>query len=299
MIEPLRGILRHWDVDPTFIEPLGPHPNVARVKEGMKVYYLKKREDLSIEKRWEEFYLTSYLLENRHCVESPLLTSSGYPFVKEGEQIYSLYKALEGRSLKIYSMTALANAGAYLSDIHLLFEGYRSQQEVVDWDIERHVKEWMSVLGNTSIGKRGAGLLSRIEGWKSYYTQLPHQIVHSDFHSGNILMKGEEIIGVIDFARIRTAPRITDIAYFLAGLLKNSANKKRYDSIRCIQVFLDGYESNTSLTTTENRLLPSIIILFLLQYAFLYSHQGYSEAGSSCMLFIEELINSDYFQGLK
>lgn len=111
-------------------------------------------------------------------------------------------------------------------------------------------------------------------------------------------MQGGEVSGIIDFERIRTAPRITDIGYFLAGMLKMVPEEKKDHSINWILAFMKGYESQDPLTAGEKRIVPSLVILFLLQYAFFYFQQGHPEAGSSCMDFIEKLIGSVHFHGV-
>lgn len=111
-------------------------------------------------------------------------------------------------------------------------------------------------------------------------------------------MKGGVVSGIIDFERIRTAPRITDIGYFLAGMLKAVPEEKKDDSLMWILAFMKGYERRDPLTAIERRILPSVVILFLLQYAFFTYHQGYSEAGTSCMDFTEGLFASADFHGV-
>ncbi|WP_226677319.1 phosphotransferase enzyme family protein [Rossellomorea aquimaris] len=291
MIAPHWDILRQWDVNATDVKTLHLHPHVMKVMDGKRTYYLKKREDSSIENCLEEYHLSSYLLNNGLHVETPILTSSQRPFVKDGKQIYSLYEELEGTPLTECSITSFGSAGANLSTLHLLLKEYRSTYEIRAWDIARHVKEWMSELETTPIGKRGKDLLSRMEGWESYYDRLPVQLVHSDYHRGNILMKGNDVSGIIDFARIRTAPRITDIAYFLAGLLKDNEKVDRENYFRSKQLFVGGYGVERHLTGLEKRMLPIVIILFLLQYAFLYDQKGYAEKGLFCVSLIDEILN--------
>jgi Ser/Thr protein kinase RdoA (MazF antagonist) len=296
MIEPLRYIVRHWGMNPEFMETLRHHPNVTKVKGEGKNFYLKRRKYSSVENQMEEHYLTSYLLSNRMKVECPLLTSSRRPYVKEGNQLYSLYEALEGTPLKNDSITSLTNAGAYLSTLHLFLKKYRCHNEVKGWEIEKHVREWVDKLDSTTIGKRGQRILSRMKRSRTSFESLPSQLVHSDYNPGNILIKEGEVSGIIDFERIRTAPRITDIGYFLAGILKVVPEGRRDHSIKWIKSFMKGYERYGHLSFEEQRLLPAVVNLFLLQHAFLFFHHGYSEAASACIFFIDDLTESSHFQ---
>ncbi|PFA69468.1 hypothetical protein CN378_03560 [Bacillus sp. AFS015802] len=296
MIEPLRDLLRNWNVDPSFTHTLHLHPNVTMVEASRQTFYLKKREHSKVGNLMEELYVTSYLLENGLLVESPLLSSwSNQPFVQEGEHLYSLYEALEGFPLQEYSLSSLTNAGAYLSSLHELLDKYHCQNDIAVWDIERHIREWVLEFDHTQLGTWGRGVLDRVEGWETIYTCLPQQLVHSDCNAGNIMMKEEEVVGIIDFERMRIAPRVADIGYFLAGMLKNKIKEDREHSFRCINGFLRGYERSGPLSSEEKQLLPSMVLIFLLQYAFHHLQNGDSEVGSACLPFIDELIDSADF----
>lgn len=300
MIEPIRVILSNWNVNPTFIETLNLHPNVTKVNARGETFYLKKRGDPSIENRLEEYYLTSFLLENRNNVESPLLTRSHQPFIKEGQHFYSLYEALDGAPLHEYSVCSLINAGEYLSNLHLTLENYFPHNEITCWNIEEHIRQWMDELGSTPVGRWGRGILSILDGWTILYNQIPHQLVHSDCNPGNILIKEEVVTGIIDFERIRMAPRIADIGYFIAGMLKDMVKVDREVTFDYINVFLRGYDQRGALADEEKEVLSLLVLIFLLQYTFYYDQRGYSEIVSSFIPFIDDLaVSKKYDQAFK
>ncbi len=292
MIEPIGDILWNWNVKHPYIETLKCHPNVIKVESGGKSYYLKKREDRAFESQMEEYYLTTYLLANRMNVESPLLTISHQPLVKKGQQFYSLYETLEGEPLQEYSLSYLTNAGTSLANLHRLLKDYHCHKEIKGWHIDRHIRQWLNELRFTPIGKWARDILPRLDEWTILYKQLPHQLVHSDYNRGNILVKEGVVNGIIDFERIRMAPRVADIGYFLAGMLKDRSKKDREDSMNYIRVFLRGYDQLSTLTLEEKGLLPLLLVIFLLQYVFFYHQSGYSDIGSAYIPFINELVQS-------
>jgi Ser/Thr protein kinase RdoA (MazF antagonist) len=296
MIEPLHDLLMNWKVPPSCIETVGNHHNVFKVKSRENTFYLKKRLNSSVEKRIEEILLTSSLLENGLPVERPLLTVSHQPYVRQHQVFYSLYQALEGIPVQVYSLTSLKMVGTYLSQFHGSLKQYDCKFEVGEWKVETHLREWISGQDSTMIEKWGEGFLGRLNEWSFSYSKLPHQLVHSDCHPRNILMKEERVTGIIDFERIRKAPRIADVCYFLAGMLKDQVKQGEDEQVECIHAFMGGYQSDGALTQEEKELMPFLVIIFLLQYTFFYNQKGYSHVVSAYIPFINRLVNSGDYQ---
>ncbi|MGM0852066.1 MAG: phosphotransferase enzyme family protein [Bacillota bacterium] len=296
MIEPLHDLLLNWKVSPSCIETVGNHPNVYKVKSREKTYYLKKRLNSSVEKRIEEQLLTSFLLENGLPVEKPLLTFSHQPYVQQHQVFYSLYQALEGKPVQVYSLTSLKKVGTYLSQLHGRLDQYVCKYEVEEWKVETHLREWIGGQGSTMIERWGKGFLGRLNEWSFSYSKLTHQLVHSDCHPRNILMNEERVTGVIDFDRIRKAPRIADVCYFLAGMLKDQVKQGEDEQVECIHAFMGGYQSDGTLTQEEKDLMPFLVIIFLLQYTFFYNQKGYSHVVSTYIPFINKLVNSGVYE---
>jgi Ser/Thr protein kinase RdoA (MazF antagonist) len=296
MIEPLHDVLLNWKVHPSSIETVESHPNVYKVKSRKKTFYLKKRLNSSVEKRIEELLLTSFLLEKGLPVERPLLTVSQHPYVQQHQAFYSLYQALEGLPVQVYSLTSLEGVGTYLSQLHSRLKQYVCKNEVEEWKVETHLREWIGGKGSKMIERWGEGFLGRLNEWSYSYSKLPHQFVHSDCHPRNILMKEGRVTGVIDFERIRKAPRIADVCYFLAGTLKDQVKQTGDEQFERIHAFMGGYQSEGTLTQEEKELMPFLVIIFLLQYTFFYNQKGYSHLVSAYIPFINRLVNSSDYQ---
>jgi Ser/Thr protein kinase RdoA (MazF antagonist) len=298
MIEPLHDLLLNWKVPPSCIETVGNQPNVYKVKSPEKTFYLKKRLNSSVEKRIEELLLTSFLFGNGLIVERPLLTVSHQPYVRHHQVFYSLYQALEGIPVQVYSLTSLRMVGTYLSKLHGRLKQYVCKYEVEEWKIETHLREWIGGQDSTRIERWGEGFLGKLNEWSFSYSKLPHQLVHSDCHPRNILMKEERVTGVIDFERIRKAPRIADIGYFIAGMLKDQVmeGEDEDEHAECIHAFMEAYQSEGPLTQEEKELMPFLVIIFLLQYTFFYNQRGYSHAVSTYISFINRLVNSGVYE---
>lgn len=296
MIDPLQDLLLNWKVHPSSIESMESSPNVYKVKSREKTFYLKKRLNSSVEKRIEELLLTSFLLEKGLAVEKPLLTVSQQPYVQQHQVFYSLYQALEGQPLQVYSLTSMERMGTHLSQLHSRLKQYVSKYEVEEWKVETHLREWIGGKGTKMIERWGEGFLGRLNEWSSSYSKLPHQLVHSDCHPRNILMHEETVTGVIDFERIRKAPRIADVCYFLAGMLKDQFKQREDEQFECIHAFMVGYQADGTLTQEEKELMPFLVIIILLQYTFFYNQKGYSHVVSAYIPFINRLVNSGVYE---
>lgn len=92
---------------------------------------------------------------------------------------------------------------------------------------------------------------------------LPHQVIHNDFHPGNLLVDDADprwVTGILDFGDTVHAPRVQDLAVALAYLLPDDA-----DPAPTIAAFVAGYERVTPLLPAELEALPTLIAARLAQ----------------------------------
>jgi homoserine kinase type II len=93
----------------------------------------------------------------------------------------------------------------------------------------------------------------------------PEQIVHGDWHPGNLLFVGEKIVCVLDFDSTKTAPVITDVASGLvhfsivAGRPKPADWPAYLDQTK-ITNFLNGYRETLKLNDDMLASLPDLMI---------------------------------------
>ena len=97
------------------------------------------------------------------------------------------------------------------------------------------------------------------------YDSWDQQVIHGDWHPGNMLFGEGKVIAVLDFDSIRVAPTISDLAngmlqFSIVGNRPNPTDWPDYlDQAKLIQ-FLHGYFSVTKLEAEKLQALPDLMI---------------------------------------
>ena len=100
------------------------------------------------------------------------------------------------------------------------------------------------------------------------------QVVHGDWHPGNMLFSSRKLIAVLDFDSTRLAPRVTDLAngmlqFSIVGGRPNPADWPAYlDQAKLVQ-FLNGYRKVIKLDKNELNSLPCLMIETMIAEAIL------------------------------
>ena len=81
--------------------------------------------------------------------------------------------------------------------------------------------------------------------------RIPRQVIHNDFHPGNLLVDPEDpvyVVGILDFGDVVYSARVCDLAVALAYLRPNER-----------QSFVDGFASMVSVDGDEYELLDDLV----------------------------------------
>jgi homoserine kinase type II len=96
------------------------------------------------------------------------------------------------------------------------------------------------------------------------FAEWPTQIVHSDWHPGNMIFDKGHVVAVIDFAAARIAPRVVDLANgclqfsFIAGGKALDKWEDRTDVARATR-FLRGYDERNVVSELELQAIPPLM----------------------------------------
>lgn len=83
---------------------------------------------------------------------------------------------------------------------------------------------------------------------------LPNQVIHNDGHPGNLLARGERVVGILDFGDAVHSARVCDLAVALAYLVPD-APRPWAD----VDAFTAGFTAEVPLGEDELALLPMLI----------------------------------------
>jgi homoserine kinase type II len=227
-----------------------------------------------------------------------------------GQHIYELFEFIPGENYD-GSLDATADAGRALAFFHRLLGSFHppasaspppagTYHNAPSGGLERHLDTIAQKLADPSTApllKRlrvsYADAAERVEGLG--YSSWPHQIIHGDWHPGNMLFRGggARVAAVIDYDTARRAPRVTDIAN---GALQFSISMKGSDPAQWppgldegrFKRFCRGYETvkDCVISTAELAALPWLMIEALIVEAAIPIAATGSFAGLSGLGFL-------------
>ena len=104
-----------------------------------------------------------------------------------------------------------------------------------------------------------------LDGW-------PKQIVHADWHPGNMLFRDNHVVAVIDYDSARLLPRVIDIAngalqFSILGGDEDVSKWPEYLDESRFKRFLRGYDEVMLLSQAEIRAMPALMIEALIAEA--------------------------------
>ena len=202
-------------------------------------------------------------------------------------KIYELFEYIKGVSYD-GSLKATSDAGKALALFHKLLRDFQSPYtppngsyhaaRSVDTALQQipGTLQRIDPQGLVATGDRLAQLVQFLD--ESYHNAAaraeqaglpdwPQQIVHCDWHPGNMLFRGSRIVGVIDYDAARLYQRIVDIAngalqFSIIGGGENPAKWPDYLDESRYKRFLRGYESvpDCLISRAELRIIPDLMI---------------------------------------
>jgi Ser/Thr protein kinase RdoA (MazF antagonist) len=106
------------------------------------------------------------------------------------------------------------------------------------------------------------------------FASWKQQIVHGDWHPGNILFSGDRIVAVVDFDSIRVAPPPTDLAngmlqFSIVGDKPDPADWPDHFDRRRLLEFLNGYREVTRLSERKLHSLVDLMVETMIAEAVL------------------------------
>jgi Ser/Thr protein kinase RdoA (MazF antagonist) len=235
--------------------------------------------------------IQQYLMEHQFPLPRLVTARDGDDtMVIMDDQIYELFEYVTGDHYD-RSTRATADGGRVLGLFHRLLKSFDSEWEPSRRGyhdvamVRNHLSEIPAAIGNDdSVVGKESELLSTVstlsESYESAaeivndagYSEWPSQIVHADWHPGNMLFLKGKVVAVIDYDSIRLLPRVTDLANgalqfsILGGPVDPREWPAELDEDR-LRHFLMGYERGASAPTDVMAVLPWLMIEALIAEA--------------------------------
>jgi len=225
------------------------------------------------------------LTEHRFPVAGLVSTTEGSTLVQHEGRIYELFRFITGKRFD-KSNPAASEAGRVLAHFHSILLNPHDDPVVGDGTFHRS-KQIPEVLGSLSSILSTHEKSTELEGiddtiayirqqyeisaekvQKLEWNSLEPQIVHGDWHPGNMLYDDTEIIAVIDFDSLRFQPRVTDVANGALQFSMRMGTAEKVESWgegfrgHTIQSFVQAYDqfSQVPLFPSERAMIPDLMV---------------------------------------
>ena len=180
-----------------------------------------------------------------------------------------LYSWLDGSLLRSFTPTApqLFSCGAMLGALSVALADFEhpAADRVIVWDLTH-----LDLLAPLALDPLTRGVVARFaRDVEPRLAGLPRQVIHNDFHTGNVLVEEAApsfVVGILDFGDTVHTARVCDLGVSLAYLLP--AHGPIWSAV---QPFIDGYASVVPLQPEERELLPDLVAARLVQRILIHT----------------------------
>jgi homoserine kinase type II len=207
--------------------------------------------------------------------------------------VYELFEYIPGQGYP-QTLEATFDGGRVLGLYHKLLENFSSQWQPPSGSyhmapsVETGLRAIPSILAASPQAKAASGNEPDIGPIAEYLLQSyhhaaescealgidtwPKQIVHADWHPGNMLFRDNHVVAVIDYDSARLLPRVVDIAngalqFSIIGGDEDVSKWPDYVDESRFKRFLRGYDEVMLLSQAEIRAIPWLMIEALIAEA--------------------------------
>ncbi|NLL47055.1 MAG: phosphotransferase [Firmicutes bacterium] len=247
---------------------------VWRCTLGDDTYILKRRSNRT--RALEEYDLLRWLSDHDQPVSLLLRTEEGVPWAEYQGSFYVFYPYLHGTpgdEVVLQNRSWAEVAGISLARLHQTLANYENQDGFPVFDLFHEVSTyaWPVVQSYASekLHRRLHDLGETISTQLvNPYEALPRQLIHRDFHPGNLVFQDERLVGILDFDRVRIGIRLFDLCYLSTAVLSSifSDLNRREEWPGFLLDLIRGYGTVMPLEKTEGYVF--LYIAYLIQLLF-------------------------------
>ncbi|MEW6270955.1 MAG: homoserine kinase [Thermodesulfobacteriota bacterium] len=204
-----------------------------------------------------EVDLLLYLRKHGFPCPQPLADRKGRHYRDAHGACLIVYKHIDGRRPRIDTLSAaqIENIGRSLADLHVVGKGYKkgidnrfSFERIADLynEVRGHLPSYFKKITRT-LDEEVEYLGSYLEG------KLPKGVINGDLFDENLLVKGDKLVGMLDFEAACRGKFIFDLATAVNAVCFTDGkyDLKRFESL------ITGYESVRTLSLAEWDAFPN------------------------------------------
>ena len=196
--------------------------------------------------------------------------------------VYELFEYIPGQAYP-QSLEATAESGRVLGLYHKLLQDFKSEWQPTggSYHMAGAVEQGLKVIPNTIRDADVQPLLKYLLESYQYAAfmvqqqgidEWPKQIVHADWHPGNMLFRDNHVVAVIDYDSARLLPRIIDTAngalqFSILGGDEDVSKWPDYLDESRYKRFFRAYDNVQVLSEAELRTVPWLMIEALIAEA--------------------------------
>lgn len=285
----MKNLLEQWGPQFASAVPQPLRDGVWQLKLDTQSYILKRRSNRT--RVGEEYRLLQWLAEHGQPISQLICTRAGVPWAEQQGSFYVLYPYLTGTpgdELDLFGQSLAGEMGSALARLHQALAAYGASHEFPDFNLFNKVSSyaWPAVQGYSSVkfSDRLQGIQHAISAHLvNPYEALPRQLIHRDFHPGNLLFTQGELAGILDFDRVQIGIRLFDLCYLATAVLSSSFGdpKKREEWPGFVREMISGYGSVEKLERTESYVFLYVIYLIQLLFTAYYLDEGNTKLADS------------------
>ena len=226
--------------------------NTSKGKFLLKIDEVKSELEVK-----REIDLLLFLKKHGFPCPQPVADRKGRHYREFGGRCISLYKHFPGELIPPdeVGLAQLENVGRVMADLHLIGKGYKkgidnrfSFERV--YELYRDVREKLP-----TYFRRIVRTLDEEIDYLRFYLEgkLPKGIIHGDLFSDNVLLKGEKVVGIVDFEAACRGKFVYDLATAVNALCFVEGGYQ----LRRFEAFIAGYESQRTLSLAEWDAFPN------------------------------------------
>jgi Ser/Thr protein kinase RdoA (MazF antagonist) len=238
-----------------------PSPRVTKLQTADGCCYLKSGE--STESVERDLDLLEHLAAAGLPVPRYIPTAAGQRYIFDAGKPFWLSRQLPGHHFEQFrgstGVEQVERLATPLGELHRVFVSAPNPQRfpVFRDSGEELIGQLLARATPFDIDR-----LQRLRGAIISVALLPKQLIHRDYHRGNVLFTDEALAGFLDFDLVLQGPRLFDVCYCASGVLSESFREPGYVEywLTILEAIFRAYGRNASLSRQERSLAWSMLM---------------------------------------